>query len=326
MRVDRRLLGWGLFFILVGAIPLATRAGLLDPEVVGQWLSLWPLLLIAWGIGLVLRRTRIDWIGGAIAAVVFGIMAGGLLATGFGGAPISSGCGGQSGGTAFATQSGTFAGTGQLNVELSCGSLTMRSVPGSAWSISGTQRDGKAPRIDIDGASVSIDAGERGSFFGSAGRTDWTVDVPADPQLGLGLTINAGQGAMDLAGANLGPVNLTVNAGSGRLLLGGSTALGDLNATVNAGSAVIGLPTGARAANLSLNAGSLVVCLTPGTQVRASWSGALGSNDLDASGLTKVDANTWQSPGFNAASPFLDLRVSANAGSFSLDIDGTCDA
>jgi hypothetical protein len=326
MHIDRRLLGWGLFFILVGAIPLGTRAGILDPDVVGQWPSHWPLLLIGWGIGLVLRRTRIEWLGGAIAAVVFGIMGGGLLAAGFGGAPISTGCGGPSTGTAFATQSGNFSGTGSLNVALSCGSLTLRPTAGSGWAVSGTESDGKAPRIEVDGTSVSIDAATRGTFFGSRGRTDWTVDVPTDPKLGLGLTINAGQGTMDLAGANLDAVNLTVNAGSARLVLAQAASLADVNATVNAGSAVVSLPTGGRAARLSLNAGSLVVCLAPELPVRAAWTGALGSNDLDGAGLTKVDANTWQSPGLDVAAPFLDLRVSANAGSFSLDRDGICDA
>lgn len=326
MRIDRRLLGWGLFFIIVGAIPLATRAGLLDPELVGRWPSLWPLLLIGWGIGLLLRRTPVDWIGGAIAAVVFGIMGGGLLAAGFGGAQISTGCGGQAAGTAFATQSGAFAGTGRLNVELSCGSLTMRPAAGSSWSVSGSATDGKAPRVDTNGSTVSIESGRRGSFFGGTDRTDWTIDVPTDPQLDVGLTINAGQGSMDLAGARLGSVSLTVNAGSAKLLLTGTATVGDINATVNAGSAVVQLPTGGRSASLSLNAGSLAACLPAGTPVRVEWSGALGSNDLDEAGLTKVDSNTWESPGMNVLSPFLDLRVSANAGSLSLDVDGTCDA
>src|SRR5215213_9740478 len=100
MHLDRRLLGWGLFFIIVGAIPLATRAGYLDPELVGRWPSLWPLLLIGFGLGLVLRRTAIDWLGGAVTAVVFGVMGGGLLSSAFAGAPISTGCGGERAGTA----------------------------------------------------------------------------------------------------------------------------------------------------------------------------------------------------------------------------------
>ena len=328
MHIDRRLLGWGLFFILVGAIPLATRAGYLDPEVVGRWPSLWPLLLIGWGVGLLLRGTPIGWIGGGIAAIVFGIMGGGLLAAGIAGAPISTGCGGQAPGTAFATQSGAFGSEGRLNVELSCGSLTMRPTAGSSWSVSGTESEGKAPRIDVDdnGADVDIEAADRGGFFDGARRTDWTVEVPTGAQVGLGVTINAGQGSIALDGANLGPVNLTVNAGSARVLLNGAANLGNVNGTVNAGSAVLGLPSGGRSVNLSLNAGSLAVCLPPGSPMRVAWSGALGSNDLSDAGLTKIDSNTWETPGLNAAAPFLDLRVSANAGSFRLDMDGTCDA
>lgn len=326
MHIDRRLLGWGLFFIIVGAIPLATRAGYLDRELVGHWPSLWPLLLIGWGLGLLLRRTPIEWLGGAVAAIVFCIMGGGLIASGFAGAPISTGCGGQAAGTAFATQSGSFAGSGRLNVELSCGSLSMVPTPGSAWSVSGTETNGKSPRVGVDGTTVSIDAGEGGSFLGNSGQTDWTVAVPTEPQLGLGLTINAGEGSIDTAGANLGAVNLTVNAGSANVRLGSVAALGNVNGTVNAGSAVISLPSGGRSANLSLNAGSLTVCVPASTPMRVAWSGALGSNDLDAAGLTKVDTNTWRSANLDTGSPFLDLRVSANAGSFNLDGDGTCDA
>jgi hypothetical protein len=327
MRVDRRLLGWGLFFIIVGAVALGTRAGLIDPELIRRWPSLWPLLLIAWGVGLLLRRTRLEPLGGAAAAIVFGIMGGGLLATGFSGAPISAGCGGQPSGAPFATQSGTFAGSGQLNVELSCGTLTMRPSPGSAWSISGTESDGKAPRIETEGATVSIDAGSRGSFFGAAGRADWTVQVPMDPLVALAVTVNAGEASIELGDGNLGPVNLTVNAGKADLLLGGANAVGDITATVNAGSAVVNVPPGLRSASMSLNAGSLAVCVAPGSPMRIRWNGALGSNNLDRTGLVQLDANTWESPLLDGSTtPYLDMRVNANAGSFNLDVDGTCDA
>jgi hypothetical protein len=326
MRVDRRLLGWGLFFILVGAIPLATRFGALDPVVVGRWPLLWPLLLIGWGIGLVLRRTPVEWLGGALVAIVLGVMGGGLLAAGIAGAPISTGCGGRPAGTAFATQSGAFTGSGRMRVALGCGSLTMRSAFGSDWSVSGTESEGRAPRIEVDDATVSIDAGDRGSFFGNAGRTDWTVEVPTDPLVDLEIAINAGEGSIEPNEAHLGSVRLAVNAGSAHLLLGGVEALGDVSASVNLGSAVINLPPGNHSASVSLNAGSLEICMAPGAPMRVSWSGALGSNGLDAAGLTRVDPNTWESPGLDRSSPHLELQVSANAGSFSLDLDGTCAA
>ncbi|HEX3265116.1 MAG TPA: hypothetical protein VHR16_05555 [Candidatus Limnocylindrales bacterium] len=327
MHVDRRLLGWGLFFIIVGTIALATRAGVLDPALVRGWVTLWPLLLVAWGIGLVLRRTRLDWLGGAAAAVVLGLMGGGLLATGFSGGAFSAGCGSQTPGTAFATQQGTAAATTTMNVDFNCGILTLQAADGPTWSVSGTETRGDAPDIRTEGASVTIASKDHGSFFGAGGRrTDWTVVVPRSPVTNLGITINAGQSTGNLEGANLGDVALTVNAGSAWMDLSHAAALGGLRATVNAGSGTIVMPFDARAASLSLNAGSMNLCLAAATPLRLAWSGALGSNNLDASGLTKVDANTWQSTSFNPVSSFLDLRVTANAGSFRLDTDGTCDA
>ena len=34
MRINRGLLGWGLFFIVVGSVPLAVQSGLIDEDVV----------------------------------------------------------------------------------------------------------------------------------------------------------------------------------------------------------------------------------------------------------------------------------------------------
>jgi hypothetical protein len=326
MHIDRRLLGWGAFFILVGAIPLALRAGFLDEAVVRTWPRLWPLLLIGWGLGLVLRRTPIDWIGGAIAAVTFGLMGGGALATGFGGVPAFGGCGGDAPGTAFQAQAGTLSSSGQLNVRFNCGTLTLAAVDGSDWSVSGTSAAGHAPKVTTSGSTVTIEGDSRSSFFEDDARRSWTVNVPRAQALGLGLTLNAGDGTADLAGANLSSVSATLNAGSLKLWLNEAAELGDVNATVNAGSATLLLPAGDRSANVSLNAGNLDVCVPAGSAIRVRWSGALGSNDLDEAGLTEVVDDTWVSAGFDENQPHLELRVSANAGSFGLAFGESCDA
>ena len=137
---------------------------------------------------------------------------------------------------------------------------------------------------------------------------------------------SAGEGTIDLAGANLASVDLTINAGSARIDLAGAERLGDLDATVNAGATTIELPAGGRAVNLSMNAGNLTVCVPAGAPMRVTWGGALGSNNLPAAGLVKVDDDTWTSSGFSEATPHLEVRGRANAGSFTLDTDGTCDA
>lgn len=326
MTIDRRLLGWGAFFILVGTIPLAVRAGALDPGVVERWPSLWPLLLIGWGVGLLLRRTPIEWLGGAVTAITFGVMGGGALATGFGGMQLVGGCTGNDPGRAFEAQRGAFGAAGQLNIEFNCGSLEVGAVAGAEWSVSGTELSGRAPRVTTSGSTVSIEGASGGGFFQDVGELHWTVGVPTSPTIGLGITLNAGDGSAVLSGASLASVDLTVNAGSFELGLAGAAQLGDVNATVNAGSAMVRLPSGDRSVNMSLNAGSLDVCLPTGTALRVDWSGALGSNDLDAAGLTKVDNNTWVSSGFDESQPHVELNVSANAGSFGLRLEATCHA
>jgi hypothetical protein len=325
MHLDRRLLGWGVFFILVGAIPLAVRGGFLQEERVSSWPWLWPVLLIGWGLGLVLRRTRVEWIAGGITAVVLGLMAGGALATGFRGIPIVSGCGGDGQGKAFVTQRGTLATGGQINVEFNCGTITVTAADGSDWSVAGVDAGGRGPRVETSGTSVSIES-PANEFFGDSGRNTWTVGVPRAAQIGLGMTLNAGRGTADLTGASVTSASLTVNAGSFRLDLATAALVGDVNATVNAGDATISLPAGDRSGNLSLNAGNLELCLPADAPVRVRWAGALGSNDLDDAGLTELDDDTWVSAGFVETAPHLELRVSANAGSFDLTIGGACGA
>jgi len=325
MHIDRRLLGWGVFFILVGALPIAVRGGYLDAEQVSSWPSLWPVLLIGWGLGLILRRTPVEWIGGGITAVVLGLMAGGALASGFRGVPTFGGCGGDGQGTAFAAQHGTLTTGGQLNVEFNCGTLTIAAADGSDWSVAGSDARGRGPRVETSGTGVSIKTAA-GDFFQDSGRNDWAVGVPRAAPFGFGMTLNAGKGTADLTGASVTSASLTVNAGSFRLDLANAALVGDVNATVNAGDGTISLPAGDRSANFSLNAGSLEACLPADAPVRVRWSGALGSNDLDESGLTEVGDDTWVSAGFDESADHLELRVSANAGSFDLTIGGVCGA
>jgi hypothetical protein len=79
MHVRRGALGWGVFLILAGAIPLAVRAGLLTEAQVRDLWTLWPLILIGLGIGLLLGRSRFAFVGALIVAATLGLMVGGLI-------------------------------------------------------------------------------------------------------------------------------------------------------------------------------------------------------------------------------------------------------
>lgn len=327
MRIDRRLLGWGLFLIIVGAIPLLVRGGYLDRDLIREWPSLWPLLLIGWGLGLLLRRTPGELIGSAISVAVLGVMLGGLIATGFGGFP-AIGCGDGTGGSSFGNRSGTLGERGNVGIEFNCGTLTVAAVDGSDWSVQGTGPDGRGPDVDadVDGVSFAQKDGDSIGFFGlfEAG-SDWQIELPRTPTLDLGVTLNAGEGRVDLAGASLDSLSVTLNAGSITFDLAGTNALSNVSATVNAGSATFALPDGVDGASITLNAGSVEMCVPSGTAMRVSWSGALGSNNLDAAGLARVDDDHWQSGGFRGGDA-LELSVTANAGAFTLNVGGSCRA
>jgi hypothetical protein len=325
MRINRQLLGWGGFFILLGVIPLAVRGGLLSRDVVEQWPSLWPLLLIGWGIGLLLRRTPADWIGGALTTVTFGVMGGGLIATGLGGVPVITGCGPSTSTTPFEARTGSLDQSGAISVELPCGRLDIETAAGADWTISGRDRDGAGPKIDASASRVAITAGDQPSdFMGS--RFEWQVTVPRDPDVGLSVTVNAGEGVADLSGAHLSGTSFTLNAGTFRLDAAGVASLASISGTVNAGTGRIGLPDRSMSASFTLNAGTLDVCVPQGTGLRVNASSTLASTNLDSLGLVKTGDHTWTTQNVSGAATVIDLSVSANVGSFSLIIGGSCGA
>jgi hypothetical protein len=80
MRINRGFLGWGVFLVLVGAVPLAVRGGYLTEDQIPRIASLWPLILIGIGVGILLARTRFAFAGGMVIAATFGLVVGGWLA------------------------------------------------------------------------------------------------------------------------------------------------------------------------------------------------------------------------------------------------------
>ena len=84
MRLNRSLLGWGVFFIVLGSVPLAVRSGILDADLVRRAWELWPLILVGIGLGLILSRTRVAFVGGLVVAVTLGLMGGALVTAGLG--------------------------------------------------------------------------------------------------------------------------------------------------------------------------------------------------------------------------------------------------
>jgi hypothetical protein len=324
MHTDRRLIYLGLFLLVFGGVLLGARQGWIPENVVTSLWQLWPVLLIAIGLSIILSGRTGSWLGGAVASVLLGAMAASAIQTGI--VPFV-GCGGDvDEGTPFEAQSGELASSAEVDLTFSCGELDVSTGSGAGWTLEGSSDDGRAPTVRTTDGGVEIEASERGvfPFGGGGGRQRWNVTVPTEPTLAVGVTLNAGSGRLALHGATLSDVDLTVNAGSLSLDLRGVEAVESLGGTVNAGSNVTWLPELPLEGNLTVNAGSLVICAPDDIGLRLSTGdNPISSNDFDRAGLVQVD-DAWETPDYASARVKTELDVTANAGSISLNPSEPC--
>ena len=315
MRVNRGLIGWGVFFLLVGAVPLAVRAGYVSETQIGRIGSLWPLILIGIGVGILLARTRLAFLGGLLVAATFGVIVGGVLSGGIDGFGAGA-CGPGTAGTRFPPDDGRF-GTTTASIELDfrCGTMTVTSEPGEAWRVEGEDGDGIGPDIDADAESLTVSAnGDDGGAFGALGeRETWRVTLPDTVSLEINVDLNAGSSTIDLAGASVETLDLE-----------GVEELGLLNVELNAGSVDITLPRLTVDGSIEVNAGSVNLCTPDGAGLRFNTEGSnLSSYDFEDQGLVNT-GSTWETPGFADADVRIDLDTQTNAGSFSLNPEDGC--
>jgi hypothetical protein len=325
MRIRRGFLGWGVFLILAGAVPLLVRSGYLDADEIGRLWQLWPLILVGIGVGLILRKTRFDFVGGLIVAATIGLMVGGALSVGF--APISNGsCGQQAGSVPFPARDGTFPGDGSVDLQIDCGKVTVSVASGNAWHVDGKDADGVGPDITTSDASLSVHSRKdaSGAIFGFGRHDTWNVSIPDAAMLDVDLQVNAGAATVDLAGATLRALDLHLNAGSASVDLGSVKAIDGLDAGLNAGSLGLTLPSVSLSGTVEANAGSVKLCAPPGAALKLkTGDSVLASYGYDGHGLVK-NGSTWTTPGFDTAAVQIELQTSATAGSFTLDPEGGC--
>ena len=261
-------------------------------------------------------------LGGLVAAVCLGVMAGGLVAAGSG---LQIGCVGDDASTPFGRESGDLPDDAQVGISFHCGDLTVDTAAGSSWSVEGETGDGKPPTIGRDPDGVRVEATDATGVFGFPGtRERWNITLPTDPTIDLDVVLNAGAGTLTLRRANLASIDATVNAGSLRIDLRDVAAASTLDGTVNAGSAVIWLPGLPLEGDVTVNAGSLSICAPEDVGLRlTTGDNPLSSNNFEDEGLVR-SGDGWETPGFGTAPIRIALHVQANAGSVSLNPRQAC--
>jgi len=326
MHVDRRFLAWGVFFLVLGAIPLAVRQGwILASALEGAW-ELWPLILIGIGLHLALRRTSLAAVGGLVVAATFGVLLGSAIATGVWRFGSFGGCGSGDAakGVAFAPVDGQLQGDASVTLELDCGDLTLAPAAGAAYRLEGEDDDGRGPQVDANGDSVAVRSRDGTNFLGGT-RDSWRMTLGTDPTYHLDVGVNAGSGSLDLSSMRLRDLVVGVNAGDLTVDLGDALQAAELTAHANAGTIRITLPLRDLRGSVSANAGSIDLCAPDGGGLRIRTQEQLtAAYDLSRGGVTEVSDGVWETPGYASAEVQIELEASANAGAVTLDPEGGC--
>lgn len=317
MRIRRGLLFWGLFLIPLGGIPLLARAGSIDPAAFADAWRLWPLVLVAIGLTLLLGRYRAGLIGVVAVALLLGSLAGGALASGglwtggFGDCSLSDRD------TNALDESGTFSADAALLIALPCGTADVTVQPGTAWTVHADYRGDPPPMVAANNL-LSLGATDGGGGH----RQDWTIGVGADALRSIELQANAGSSVLELAGASLTSVSAEINAAD-LLIDAGSATIDRLDISANAGRARITLEGGATTGDLSVNAGAIELCIPPNASVRIRMDEQLTfAHNLDERGFVH-DGDTWTRSD-DGDGDLIDLTVDGNAASFTLDPEEGC--
>jgi hypothetical protein len=318
MTIRRRPLYLGVFLVTAGAVMFIGQGANVDRGAVADALSLWPLAVIAAGVGLLVRRTPAALPAGMIAAAMPGLLLGGVVVA----APeMTINCQDRLADTTQ-TRDGSFPSQASVHLVLACGDLEVSTTPGSGWHLETRSPGEAAPTVSVAGDRITVASIGGWRTFGPRRAGDiWKLSLPTGSTLDLVTEVSAGHGRLDLAGARLSRLDVSVNAADMSVDLGGAT-VDRVAMHVNAGSGSLRLPaTGDIDADLSVDVGKLSVCAPADLGLRVSATVSLGS--IDHTALVR-NGDSWETPGYASAQYHANVTVSASVGSVDINPEGGC--
>jgi len=302
---SRLPLFWPVVLIGVGAFALLFNLGWLNWHEVSRLYRLWPLFLIAAGIGIMFRGrlpARLSNLFGAVLLVLVLLAIGGALAA----LPNSlSGSTGPLVTTHRAAPAGEVAAP-HLNLTADAAQVTVRGGPtgGDLYRATFQSPADEKPEVTLDSTSGALDVNLPGrpGFHWGPEDDHRSVDLTLDDQLPWAISLHTGasQSNVDLSALKASSVTIESGASSAKLTLP--------------------KPTGTVPVSVSGGAMHLDIHRPAGTPIRVSSSGGATSLNVDGQHFGGLfnDGQDYASPGYSAATDRFDISIESGASSIQI--------
>jgi hypothetical protein len=319
MRVNRRFLYWGVVLMAIGGVLVVADLTAVDTTTLTALIRLWPLAIVAIGVSLLARRTRLALPALLAAALIPGLVMGAAFAV----APRYAGhCGARGDVANVASQSGTFDGPASISIRGGCGVLDVSTTAGDGWSFDAASSGVLRPAIEATPTSLAINASGRALNLLDGGRDAWNLVLPTSDIASLELVVTTGDGHVDLTDARLGTVALTANAGRAVVDASGAASLRSVTGVVNVGAMSLELPaTSDFTGSFRVGAGKLDLCTAPGLGLRVTaqdTGGNVSVEDVD------INGGVWQSADYSTAGHRAEINVHVTFGAVDINPIGGC--
>jgi hypothetical protein len=293
-----------LVLIGIGVIALLVNGRVLSQQALVNLSYLWPLLLVAAGIALILRALLPAPTAAAVSLGAAAAILAAALIVAIAGPPIVSL------GSATLDRSGPLGAATPASLLIDAGASTATIAAADlgrdAYRVHGqySRADGP-PRIDFDPARNALAIRSAASrsipFFQPQSQN---LDLTLSTHVPWSLSVEGGAANLRLDLGELKVAGLRVGGGAS-----------DLDAT-------LGTPVGTALVGISGGASSVSLHLPSGSQWRVRVSGGASSVSVDGNDLSGGDQVTRSSSGFATAADRYDIEITGGASDVSVDTTG----
>jgi hypothetical protein len=284
-----------VLLIGLGLILLGQNLGWVGADIWWNLLRMWPLILIAIGVDLLIPR-RTVWGTLLSLVLVVAVFVGGFRLSG-----VRIGTA-QTGETETVSVAAGNATAAKIHFSPPVASLVLEALQGSDALLEGTVPKAKYGQVradsEVSGGTAVIDVTASGAFIVPAvGSQENTWRFGLSPRLPLDLEVSTGVGLVDADLTGLTMAGLDVETGMGRVIIT-LPADGDFNGRVSGGI------------------GQTVIVIPKGAALRVTMTTGLGGvSTPEGNRPFDLGDNEYTSPGFGTAQNRMELVIEQAIGS-----------